>query len=297
MERLLTFVIVGGGPTGVELAGAIAEIAQHTLRQDFRHINPAQTRVLLVEAHARVLPTYHEKLSASALKALTRLGVEVRTGSVVTRIDARGVTLKSQTNLEEIEAQTVLWAAGVQASPLGRMLAEQTGTPVDRAGRVSVTPQLDLPNHPEIFVIGDMAKLELPDGQPLPALAPVAMQQGSYVARLIVARLRGKNLKPFRYRDFGTMATIGRFKAVADLRGFRVTGVPAWFLWLFVHLMYIVQFANRILVLLQWAWSYTTWNRSARLITRDDTSLSANNERAANGAFIATSERQIAVKG
>jgi NADH dehydrogenase len=271
VERCLTFVIVGAGPTGVELAGAIAEIARHTLRQDFRRINPAQTRVLLVEAQDRVLHTYHAKLSASAAKALARLGVIVRTGTIVTGIEADRVSLKTESGVEMIEARTVLWAAGVQASPLGRPLAERTGTPIDRAGRLTVTAWLHLASRPEVFVIGDMAKLDVADGRPLPALAPVAMQQGAFAARLIVARLGGKTTGPFRYRDFGTMATIGRFKAVADLRGFRVTGVAAWLLWLFVHLMYIVQFANRVLVLLQWAWSYSTWNRSARLITRDDT--------------------------
>jgi NADH dehydrogenase len=190
---------------------------------------------------------------------------------MVTGIEADRVTLKTEAGVEVIEARTVLWAAGVQASPLGGSLAERTGTPIDRAGRLTVTPWLHLASRPEIFVIGDMAKLDGPDGRPLPALAPVAMQQGAFAAGLIVARLRGRSLRPFRYRDFGTMATIGRFKAVADLRGFRVTGIAAWFLWLFVHLMYIVQFANRVLVLLQWAWNYSTWNRSARLITRDDT--------------------------
>jgi NADH dehydrogenase len=271
VERCLTFVIVGGGPTGVEMAGAIAEIARHTLRQDFRRINPAQTRVLLVEAQERVLHAYHEKLSASAASGLAKLGVIVRTGTIVTGIDGDRVTLKGDAGAEVIEARTVLWAAGVQASPLGAQLAARTGTPIDRAGRLTITPWLHLANRPEIFVIGDMAKLEGADGRPLPALAPVAKQQGAYAARMIKARLRGKELKPFHYRDFGTMATIGRFKAVADLRGFRFTGIAAWFLWLFVHLMYIVQFANRVLVLLQWAWSYSTWNRSARLITRDDT--------------------------
>jgi NADH dehydrogenase len=286
IERCLTFIIVGAGPTGVELAGAIAEIARHTLRQDFRRINPAQTRVLLIEAQARVLHTYHAKLSASAAKALARLGVIVRTGTIVTGIEADRVSLQTEAGVEVIEARTVLWAAGVQASPLGRPLAERTGTPIDRAGRLTVTPWLHLASRPEVFVIGDMAKLDEADGRPLPALAPVAMQQGAFAARLIVARLRGKSPGPFRYRDFGTMATIGRFKAVADLRGFRVTGVAAWFLWLFVHLMYIVQFANRVLVLLQWAWSYSTWNRSARLITRDDTARRAQNmadEPAQNG--------------
>jgi NADH:ubiquinone reductase (H+-translocating) len=271
VERCLTFVIVGGGPTGVELAGAIAEIARHTLRHDFRRINPAQTRVLLVEGQNRVLPAYHAKLSASAAAALARLGVIVRTGMIVSGIEAQRVTLTSEASMEVIEARTVLWAAGVQASPLGGPLAARTGTPIDRAGRLTVTPWLHLASRPEIFVIGDMAKLDGADGRPLPALAPVAKQQGAYAARFILARQRGRSPKPFRYRDFGTMATVGRFKAVADLRGFRFTGIAAWFLWLFVHLMYIVQFANRVLVLLQWAWSYSTWNRSARLITRDDT--------------------------
>jgi NADH dehydrogenase len=271
VERCLTFVIVGGGPTGVELAGAIAEIARHTLRHDFRRINPAQTRVLLIEGQDRVLPAYHERLSASAAAGLAKLGVTVRTGTIVSGIDGQRVSLKGVAGEEVIDARTVLWAAGVQASPLGAQLAERTGTPIDRAGRLTVTPWLHLASRPEIFVIGDMAKLEGADGRPLPALAPVAKQQGAYAARMIKARLRGKEIKPFHYRDFGTMATIGRFKAVADLQGFRFTGIAAWFLWLFVHLMYIVQFANRVLVLLQWAWSYSTWNRSARLITRDDT--------------------------
>jgi NADH dehydrogenase len=270
VERCLTFVIVGGGPTGVELAGAIAEIARHTLLHDFRRINPAQARVVLVEGQERVLHAYHQKLSASAAAGLAKLGVTVRTGTIVSGIVGQRVTLKSDAGAEAIEARTVLWAAGVQASPLGAQLAARTETPIDRVGRVTVTPRLYLANRPEIFVIGDMAKLEGADGRPLPALAPVAKQQGAYAAKLIKARLRGKETGPFHYRDFGTMATIGRFKAVADLRGFRVTGIPAWFLWLFVHLMYIVQFANRVMVLLQWAWSYSTWNRSARLITRED---------------------------
>jgi NADH dehydrogenase len=226
---------------------------------------------LLVEAQEHVLPAYRPKLSIYAKKALAKLGVEVCTETIVTAIDEDRVTLKGRDRLETILTHTVLWAAGVQASPLGKALAERTDTPIDRAGRLSVTPSLHLASHPEIFVIGDMARLEQDNGQPLPALAPVAMQQGAHAAKAILARMRGRAIKTFRYRDFGMMATIGRFKAVADLRGFRVTGVTAWFLWLFVHLMYIVQFANRVMVFFQWAWSYTTWNRSARLITRDDT--------------------------
>jgi NADH dehydrogenase len=270
IKQLLTFIIIGGGPTGVELAGAVAEIARHTLRHDFRNIDPTQTRVLLVEGQDRVLPAYVEKHSRYAARSLAKLGVEVRTSTIVTGIDQHHLTLKHANETETVVARTMLWAAGVQASPLGRALAERTGAPIDRAGRMSVTASLHLAEHPEIFVIGDMSRLEQANGQALPALAPVAKQQGAYAARLIVARLRSKTLKPFRYRDFGMMATIGRFKAVADLRGFRLTGIPAWFLWLFVHLMYIVQFANRVMVFFQWAWSYSTWNRSARLITRDD---------------------------
>jgi NADH dehydrogenase len=271
VTMLLTFVIVGGGPTGVEMAGAIAEIAHDTLRNEFRTINPADARVLLVESLDRVLPAYPPELSASALDALTHIGVEVHLGTRVTEIGEDFVMLQSGAYDERIAVRNVIWAAGVQASPLGCMLAETVGAQTDRAGRVHVGPDFSLPGHPEILVIGDMAYYPHLSGKPLPALAPVAMQQAEYVARLIDARLRNrKPPRPFRYKDFGTMATIGRLKAVADLRGWRFTGAVAWFVWLLVHLMQIVQFQNRLLVLIQWAWHYMTMNRGARLITGED---------------------------
>lgn len=254
----LTFLVVGGGPTGVELAGAIAEIAHDTLRRDFRNINPASARVYLVEGAGRVLPAFPEDLSASARSALERLGVEVLTGAMVTRIDADGVNLGER----RIPAQTILWAAGVQASPIGRQLA----APLDSAGRVHVAPDLTVPGHPEVFVAGDLAHVEC-DGKQVPGVAPAAMQQGRYVARVIRARLRGGTVQPFRYVNKGNLATIGRSRAVAELGSLHFSGYPAWLLWLFIHLLYIVGFENRLLIAIQWAFQYFTWNRGARLIT------------------------------
>lgn len=253
----LTFAIVGGGPTGVELAGAIAELARHTLRPDFRAIDPKKARILLLEAADRVLLTYPEHLSQRAAEALAGLGVEVRTKTVVRDIQDGTVTVESDGETTTIEASVVLWAAGVKASPLGKRL----GAEVDRAGRVVVAPDLTVPGHSEISVIGDLAALGLP------GTAPVAMQQGRYVARAIQARLRGDAVEPFRYRDRGNLAVIGRAKAVAILGRFGFWGYPAWLLWLFVHLMYLVAFENRVIVFIQWAWSYFTRNRRARLIT------------------------------
>jgi NADH dehydrogenase len=263
----LTFVVVGGGPTGVELAGALGELAHHTLRHNFRHIDPAAARIVLLEGLDRVLPPYPPRLSIKAAQALTRLGVTVRTGAVVTELQPDAVTFRTEDTTECLGARTVLWAAGVQASPLGRVLAAATGASLDRAGRVIVEPDLTLPGHPEIFVIGDLALFGHQGGKPLPGVAPVAIQEGSYAAALIRQRLRGKTLPPFRYRDYGTLATIGRAAAVADLHWVRFSGYAAWLTWLFVHLMYLVEFQNRLLVLVQWAWSYFTRNRSARLIT------------------------------
>jgi NADH dehydrogenase len=262
-----TFVIVGGGPTGVELAGSVAEIAHSTLKHDFRRIDPSQSRILLVEGLGRVLPPYPEQLSNKAAEGLADLGVETRTGAQVIDITPNFVTLQKGEQTEQIRTHCVLWAAGVQASPLGHVLARETGAELDRSGRVHVLPDLSVKGHPEVFVIGDLAFLLDANGKPLPGLAPVAMQEGAYVARLITRRLKGKSVGPFRYRDHGSMATIGRGKAVVDLRGLRFDGVLAWLVWLFVHLMYLVQFENRVLVLLQWAWHYVTRNRSARLIT------------------------------
>ena len=263
----LTFVIVGAGPTGVELAGQLGEIANDTLKNDFRRINTSEARILLVEGADRVLPPFPPPLSRSAQKMLERLGVTVRTGAVVTDIAPHMVTLREGQLAETISTRTVLWAAGVQASPLGRILADKTGTALDRSGRVVVEPDLSLPGHPEIFVIGDLAHFSHEGGKPLPGIAQPAMQEGSYVAKVVQQRLRGKSVEPFRYFDLGNMATIGRAAAVADLSWVRFSGLPAWLVWLFVHLMYIVEYQNRLLVLLQWAWNYYTFNRSARLIT------------------------------
>ena len=263
----LTFVIVGAGPTGVELAGALGEIANDTLRHDFRAINPAEASILLIEGGDRVLPSFAADLSSAAERSLIRLGVRPRPGVAVTAVDAEGVTVQIGGRLERIAARTVVWAAGVKASPLGAVLERRAGAPLDRAGRVLVEPDLSVPGHPEIFVIGDMANYPHQTGRPLPGIAPVAMQQGRYVSRLIQARLAGRSVPSFHYVDKGTLATIGRAAAVADIFGFHVTGLPAWLVWLFVHLMYLVEFDNRLLVLIEWAYNYFTRNRGARLIT------------------------------
>jgi NADH dehydrogenase len=263
----LTFVIVGAGPTGVELAGAVGELALHTLRGNFHHFDPAAAQIHLVEGADRVLPHYASTLSAKAARALARLGVAVRVSTTVTDIQAGSVTFQCGAQFERIAARTVLWAAGVAASPLGKALAGGAGAKLDRAGRVMVEPDLTLPGHPEIFVIGDMAHADSADGSPLPGVAPVAMQQGRFVAEAIVHRLRGEPCPHFRYRDRGSMATIGRAAAIVDLGWIRFSGFLAWLTWLFVHLMYLVAFGNRLLVLLQWAGNYITRNRSARLIT------------------------------
>ncbi len=271
LNRWLTFVIVGAGPTGVEMAGAVAELAHETLRHDFRAIDPTTARIVLVEAADRVLPPFHSELSAKARMALERMRVEVRCGTLVTDIEPGSVLLKCGEQVERLPTHTILWSAGVQASPLAKLLAEKTGAELDRGGRIRVTPDLTLGEHPEVFVIGDMAHCVDYAGKPLPGLAPVAMQEGRYAAQTIAARLAGRELPDFAYRDFGTMATIGRMKAVCDLFGWRFAGLLAWLTWLFVHLMMLVQFENRLLVLMQWAGHYVTRNRSARLITGDDT--------------------------
>ena len=267
----LTFVVVGAGPTGVELAGAIGELAHHTLRGNFRNFNHAEARIVLVEGMDRVLPPYPPPLSAKAAVSLARLGVTVWTGAVVTDLQADAVTIRRGDHVEHIATRTVLWAAGVQASPLGAALVRQAGAAADRAGRLAVNPDLTVPGHPEIFVIGDMALLQDPaTGKPLPGVAPVAIQQGRYVADLIGQRLQGRSLPPFRYKDHGSMATIGRAAAVADLGWVRFSGLLAWLAWLFIHILYLIEFENRLLVLMQWAWNYFTRNRSARLVTWRD---------------------------
>jgi NADH:ubiquinone reductase (H+-translocating) len=273
-EALMTFVIVGAGPTGVELAGAIAEMANRTFKEDFRLINPNQTRVILIEMMDRVLPPFPPDLSEKARQALEKLGVTVLTNTKVLNITDMDVTVESAEGAkEQIPCRTTMWAAGVKASGLGKTLHERTGVELDRAGRVKVAPDLSLPNHPEIFVVGDMVHLEQ-DGKPLPGLAPVAMQQGEHAARQILRRLlHGQPSKPFRYVDRGAMATIGRASAVADLRGLHLSGFIAWFIWVFIHLMYLVGFRNRLIVFLQWMWNYLTFRRGVRLIVERDEAL------------------------
>jgi NADH dehydrogenase len=265
----LTFVIVGGGPTGVELAGALAEIAHDTVRHDFRSIHPQDARIYLLEAGPRFLPTYPEDLSAKAKAALIKLRVTPQTGVLVTGIDDGGVAVKTASGNDRINARTVIWAAGVRPSPFGEVLEHRAGAPRDRKGQVLVNGDCSLPGHPEIFVIGDLAHLEQ-DGKAVPGVAPAAMQQGDYVAKLIRERLRGGTLPPFRYRDKGSLAVIGRASAVAEIGSLHISGLLAWLTWLFVHLMYLVEFSNRVLVFIQWGFLYLTFNRGARLITGPD---------------------------
>ena len=264
----LNFVIVGGGPTGVELAGALGEIANDTLRHDFRHIDPREAAIMLVEGERRVLPTFPPDLSAKAERQLISLGVRSLTTARVTEIDAAGVTITVNGRPERIATHTVLWAAGVRASPLGKVLADRAAAQLDRAGRVIVEPDLSVPGHPEIFVIGDLCSFTHQGGKPLPGVAPVAMQQGGYVARLIRRRVTGRAAPaPFHYFNKGNLATIGRNRAVAEFGKLHIWGFPAWFTWVFVHLMYLVEFENRLLVFTEWVYNYVTRNRGARLIT------------------------------
>jgi NADH dehydrogenase len=265
----LTFVIVGGGPTGVELAGAIAEISRDTLKKDFRNIDPADAHIFLIEGTDRLLPAYPPKLSRAAEASLDRLGVETNTSAIVTQIDAHGVTVTAGEKNTRIPAKTVLWAAGVEASPLGKVLANRSGVTLDSAGRVPVEPGLSIAGHPEILVIGDLAAF-IQDGRQLPGVAPTAIQQGKYAAKLIRNRLQNEKTKPFRYRDKGSLATIGRNSAVAQIGPFQFSGILAWLAWLFIHLLYIVEFENRVLIIVQWAYDYFTHNRGARLITGPD---------------------------
>ena len=261
-KMLLTFVVVGGGPTGVELAGALGEMSRFTLARDFRHNDPALARVILIEAGPRILPSFPAELARRATRDLESLGVQVWTASAVTGIDATGVDVGP----ERIQTATALWAAGVQASPLAKSL----DAPLDRIGRVIVEPDLSVPGHPEIFAIGDMACVRDHDGRPLPGLAPVAKQQGACVAENILRASRGEARLPFRYRDRGQMATIGRSRAICDLRRVRFAGFPAWLAWLVVHIYFLVGFKNRLFVVLSWAWSYLTFRRGARLIVDRD---------------------------
>jgi NADH dehydrogenase len=267
----LTFVVVGAGPTGVEMAGQIAELARDTLRRDFRAIDPREGRVVLIEALDRVLTTFPPSLSRKAERSLRRLGVTPLLERTVIDIDDETVTVRAPDGGEErMPARTVIWAAGVTASSLAARLAELSGAELDRAGRIAVEPDLTLPGHLEVLALGDMVRVRGRDGAPvvLPGVAPVAMQQGRYAAELVRARLRGDRIDPFRYRDKGNLATIGRARAVADLHAVRLSGFPAWAAWLVVHLWYLIGFQNRLLVVIRWCFSFVTRGRGARLITR-----------------------------
>jgi len=257
----LSFVVVGGGPTGVELAGTLAEIARHTLKQEFRRIDPVRSRVRLVEAGPRVLPAFPESLSGAAQRQLARLGVEVSIGRAITAVNDQGVQIGD----DFIAARTVLWAAGVAASPLGRLL----GAEVDRAGRVQVGPDLSVPAHPEIFVAGDLASVTSAAG-PVPGIAPAAKQMGAHVARSVQARLTGRASSAFRYRHYGLLATVGRMAAVVDLGWLRLSGLVAWWIWLLAHIYFLIGFRNRLVVLIDWAAAYFTYERGARIIVRTD---------------------------
>jgi NADH dehydrogenase len=272
-SQWLTFVVVGGGPTGVEMAGQIGEIARDS-RRDFRGYDSRDARILLVEGEDRLLTSFPPKLSAKAARSLEQLGVTPRLDQLVVHIDDQGVTIKSKDGAtEDVAARTVIWSAGVTASGLAKTLAELSGAEADRAGRIAVEPDLSLPGHPEVLALGDMVRVRGADGEPVvyPGVAPVAMQQGRYAAKLVRNRLRGRDTPPFRYRDKGNLATIGRAHAVADVKGVRLSGVIAWLTWLVVHLWYLIGFRNRLLVLISWLISFLTHGRGARLITNIET--------------------------
>ncbi|HWY42946.1 MAG TPA: NAD(P)/FAD-dependent oxidoreductase [Candidatus Sulfotelmatobacter sp.] len=270
-RRWLTFVIVGAGATGMELAGALAEIANQTLKHDFRRINPATARIILMEGGNRVLPAYPEELSLKAERLVARLGVQIEKGVMVTCVDEDGVTFKKGDASERLAAKTVLWAGGVTTNAFGKALAARTKAETDRSGRIKITPQLTIPNYPDIFVVGDLANSLDEKGKPLPGVAQVAMQGGVYAAKAIRSRIAGKpELKPFHYFNKGDMAVIGRAAAVANIFGFHVSGLLAWLIWLFIHLIYIVEFQSRVVVFIQWGFEYLTFSRGARLITGVD---------------------------
>ncbi|AFY49769.1 NADH dehydrogenase, FAD-containing subunit [Nostoc sp. PCC 7524] len=269
----LTFVIVGGGPTGVELAGAIAELAYQTLKEDFRKIDTTETQVILLEGLDRVLPPFAPELSQEAEASLQQLGVDVKTKTMVTNIENDIVTVKQGDEVKEIAAKTVLWAAGVKASVMGKVLAERTGAECDRAGRVIVEPDLSIKGHNNIFVVGDLANFSHQNGKPLPGVAPVAKQEGEYVAALVQKSLQGQTLPAFKYNDHGSLAMIGQNAAVVDLGFIKLKGFFAWLFWLIIHIYFLIEFDNKLVVTIQWVWNYVTRNRGARLITGQEVSL------------------------
>ncbi len=266
-QAWLTFVVVGGGPTGVELAGAIADLAFRTLKEDFRSIDTREVKILLLEGLNRVLPPFAPQLSANAEAELTHLGVTVKTSTLVTNIENNVVTTKQGDEIQHVPARTILWAAGVKASGVGKILAERTGAKLDRVGRVEVEPDLSIAGHPNIFVVGDLANFSHQGDKPLPGVAPVAVQEGEYVAKLVKNRLAGRPTAPFEYQEKGSMAVIGHNAAVVDLGGLKLTGFFAWLIWMVAHVFFLAGFKNKVVVAVQWVWSYVTRNRAARLIT------------------------------
>lgn len=266
-QALLTFVIVGAGPTGVELAGSLAELAYHTLKPDFRQIDTTETRIVLVEGMDRVLPPFPEDLSARAKQDLDNMGVEILTQTLVTEIQGHQVTLKQGDSITTIQAATVLWAAGVRDPGMGGIVADRTGAERDRAGRVIVEPDLSVPNYPDIFIVGDLAHYAHCGDRPLPGIAPVAMQEGQYVAKLIQKRLNNEPTPTFTYNDPGSLAVIGRHAAVVNFPKLKLTGFPAWFVWLFVHIFFLIEFDNKLIVMTQWASNYLTRKQGSRIIT------------------------------
>ncbi|MGK7931892.1 MAG: NAD(P)/FAD-dependent oxidoreductase [Microcystaceae cyanobacterium] len=266
-QAWLTFVIAGGGPTGVELAGAIAEIAHGALQGDFRQIDTSEAKIILIEGMDRILPPYKPQLSTKAAQDLTQLGVTVQTNSLVTNIEDHVVTIKQGDNIQTIEARTILWAAGVKASKMGQVLEKKANATLDRAGRVIVEPDLSIPNNPNVFVIGDLAHFAHQGERPLPGIAPVAMQQGEYIARYLAKKLGGEKIPAFKYEDKGSLAVIGQNSAVVDLGFIQLTGFIAWFVWVWAHIYYLIEFDNKLVVMVQWGWNYFTRGRGARLIT------------------------------
>jgi NADH dehydrogenase len=266
-RALLTFVIVGAGPTGVELAGAIAELSYKTLKEDFRHIDTSETKILLLQGGDRILPHIAPKLSKAATVSLQKLGVVIQTNTRVTNIENDIVTFKQDDEIKEISSKTILWAAGVKASPMGKIIAERTGVECDQSGRVMVEPDLTIKGYKNIFVVGDLCHFSHQTGKPLPGVAPVAKQEGEYVAKLIQRRLQGRTLPPFHYNDVGSLAMIGQNSAVVDLAFIKLQGFLAWVFWLVIHIYFLIEFDTKLVVVIQWAWNYITRNRRSRLIT------------------------------
>ena len=266
-QAWLTFAIVGGGPAGVELAGALAELAHGTLKEDFRNINTKEAKIILVQSPDRILPSYSPYISAKAKASLEQLGVTVMTSTRVIRMNRHEITVRCDDEVESIRARTILWTAGMKASPMAQILAEKTGAPLDKTGRVIVEPNFNVPGCENIFVIGDLANYSHQEGKPLPGVAPVAMQSGKYVARLIKSRLKGETISPFRYQDWGSLAVIGKHAAVVEMRGLKLSGFLAWVFWMFIHVFYLLEFDNKLIVMIQWAWNYFTSGKGARMIT------------------------------